>query len=333
MLKLSRVTMLVERAILSRAQPNHIRRLTRRSLDSSALSQRSSDSQTTGFNPISTLDPAGLKPSDHIDISSLTRYALRIHSSRHRKGIPVLPFFTYYKHEGVASTFPPRTTGYFYFYRPENRPSTAAGIRFRIASVNPAKFSNGRDLLRPDGLPWEIPLPRVQSRAALRKLLLQDGLVTQTELKECETLTPLGRPRNILYRFDQPFSLSFGGAQHIQIAVGTQKLPHRLLVVHEQRRRGWVHPYSGRALVRFELSSLPEHAKAPIILRVVKMITPPTLQIPDYDGHMPRPVEGELIYRAMGTTAVLKPWGKSLSCQLGKALRLLLEAQPPAETR
>jgi hypothetical protein len=85
--------------------------------------------------------------------------------------------------------------------------------------------------------------------------------------------------------------------------------------------------------VRFELSSLPEHAKAPIMLRVVKMITPPTLQIPDYDGHMPRPVEGELIYRAMGTTAVLKPWGKSLSCQLGKALRLLLEAQPPAETR
>ncbi|KAF7359017.1 hypothetical protein MSAN_01242400 [Mycena sanguinolenta] len=316
-----------------RVQPRCIRHAIRRSLNSIGSNGRSVESgKSTRRTPVSTLDPARLKPSDHLDISSLLRYTIRVQST-YDHGTPAYPTLSYYKHKGVPSAFPPRTAGYFYFYRPQNLPCTAGAIRFRIASVYPAKFSRGRDLLRPDGVPWEVSLPMVaKTRPVLRDLLLRDGLVTATELRECQDMfhshRKMGRVQTLLYRFDQPFSVSFDGSNHIQIVIGAQKYSSRIAVFQEQRS-GWSCPYSGKALVRFELSPLPEHANSRrIVLRVIKITDPPKLRIPYYDGYLPRPNEGELVYRPrQGPGSKVGPWSRSLDSQVGEPLRLLLDAK------
>lgn len=81
--------------------------------------------------------------------------------------------------------------------------------------------------------------------------------------------------------------------------------------------------------MRFELSQLPEHAKSRVaVLRIVKMIEPPKLRIPDYDGHLPPPVEGQLVLRPPRAKRVgEKPWSRKLDSAVGKPLALLLDAE------
>ncbi|KAJ7232035.1 hypothetical protein B0H12DRAFT_1239752 [Mycena haematopus] len=294
-----------------RAQPDHIRHATRRSLHSTGPRRRSAESgKSTQRTPVSTLDPARLKASDHVDISSLVRYPVRVQSTS-ENGIPANPPLPYHKLKGIPCTFPPRTAGYFYFHRPEGLPSAAGAIRFRITSVNPANFSKGHDLLRPDGVPWEVTLPTIaKTRPVLRDLILRDGLVTEAELDECLKMFPFHRagPQTLIYRFDQPFSLTFDGAHYVQLVVGAQKYLSRLCLFHEQRGKAMTYPYSGKALVRFEHSPFPEHAHSHFVLRIVKMIDPPTPRVSLYDGYLPLPKEGELeLYFSDGGTIPVAP--------------------------
>jgi hypothetical protein len=49
-------------------------------------------------------------------------------------------------------------------------------------------------------------------------------------------------------------------------------------------------------VARFELSTLSEHSgHDTIVLRILKLVDPPTCTIPGYDGHVPVPIEGELV--------------------------------------
>jgi hypothetical protein len=58
------------------------------------------------------------------------------------------------------------------------------------------------------------------------------------------------------------------------------------------------HEFEGSVLVRFERSTLPEHeGTRTIVLRVLKIITPVKCVIPDYDGYLCCPKEGELYSR------------------------------------
>jgi len=55
---------------------------------------------------------------------------------------------------------------------------------------------------------------------------------------------------------------------------------------------------SGSAYARFELSTLPEHiGKRVVVMRIIKFVEPVTCIVPDYDGRMPFPREGELFHR------------------------------------
>ena len=91
---------------------------------------------------------------------------------------------------------------------------------------------------------------------------------------------------------------------------------------------------AGKALVRFELSPLPEHAANPrVVLRVIKITDPPKLRISHYDGYVPRPKEGELVYRPhQGPGSAVRPWSRTLDSRLGEPLRRLLDAQQLANT-
>jgi hypothetical protein len=54
----------------------------------------------------------------------------------------------------------------------------------------------------------------------------------------------------------------------------------------------------GSALARFELLTLPEYrGKRVVVLRIMKFLTPVTCIIPDYDGWVAFPKEGEILYR------------------------------------
>ncbi|KAJ6567008.1 hypothetical protein B0H19DRAFT_716760 [Mycena capillaripes] len=304
-----------------KAPHTNVRHVARSSLDSRGPGRQAL---------ISTLDPTRLRTSDYVDISSRLRHLMKVESAS-RQGTPVRPYFQYYKHKGVASAFPPRTVGYFYYHQPEDLPSTAGAIRFRIASVNPATFSRGHDLLRPDGVPWEVPLPTIsKTRPVLQQLLLRDGLVTESQLRQSAALFPSQRSRaqTLLHHFDQPFSVEFDSANYIQVVCGGHKYPVDIRVFHEQRNGAScaVYPYSGRALVRFEISTLPQHANSrAAVLRVVKMIEPPKLRIHPYDGHLPCPVEGQLVCRGRPRGAV--PWSRKLDSPRGNSLRMLLDIE------
>ncbi|KAJ7100464.1 hypothetical protein C8R44DRAFT_946921, partial [Mycena epipterygia] len=269
---------------------------------------------------IHTLNSERLQPSDHMDISFRPR--LRIFVSVPPAETPVI--MQYCKHKGVSIVYPPRTAGFFYYHRPKELPFIAGAIRFRVAAVNPAAFSAGRDLVRPDGAPWEISLPTILKRQPiLRQRLLRDNLVTEAELDECAILFPSNhfRAPSIIHRFDQLFPVKFDSAHSVQVICGGQKYRCNDALVFTSAL--------GRALVRFELSKLPEHAKSRVaVLRIVKMIEPPKLRIPDYDGHVPLPIEGQLVLRPRRSKGVCeKPWSRKLDSAVGKPLAVLLDAE------
>ncbi|KAJ7174355.1 hypothetical protein C8R46DRAFT_88833 [Mycena filopes] len=271
----------------------------------------------------STLDPARLKPSDYVDLSSSPYYVTHGDVKR------AYYYLSYLLIQRAPIPFPPRTSGFFYYHRPDRLPLAASGIRFRLASVSPRSFIHGRDLLLPDGTPWEVPLRAMSAshRAShLKTLLVRDGLITTEQLLQSAVLFPRGidrGDRKVLHRFDQPFSVKFHQSNYIQVLCGGERHQTDVRVFHEQRQEK-LHPYAGSALVRFELVE-----PRSVALRVVKMIHPPRLQIPDYDGHLPAPVEGELIRRRKrGPAGELAPWTRKLDSKLGKPLALLLEAQP-----
>ncbi|KAJ7755741.1 hypothetical protein DFH07DRAFT_959377 [Mycena maculata] len=216
---------------------------------------------------------------------------------------------------GVRALYPPRTAGFFYYHRPKDLPFTAGAIRFRISSVLPSNFPAGRDLLRPDGVPWQVPFPALaRSRPILQELLLRDKLITKSELEGSAALFPGVRargPRTLLHRFDEEFPVVFDGANYIQ-RCGGDGAAFRIR----------------RALVRFELSTLPEHRDMRVVvLRVVEMITPPTLKIDGYDGYLPPPLQGGLVQRsAPGRGTNIRPWSRKLESTWGKALAPLVAA-------
>lgn len=70
--------------------------------------------------------------------------------------------------------------------------------------------------------------------------------------------------------------------------------------------------------MRFELSTLPQHAGSRVVvLRVVKLIDPPKLRVPNYDGHLPPPVEGELVQRPRRGPLGSVPWARKLDTKVG----------------
>ncbi|KAJ7715070.1 hypothetical protein B0H16DRAFT_1898911 [Mycena metata] len=268
------------------------------------------------------LDPTRLRRTDYVDLSRSKWFPLHLEEPR--------VHVHYFRLKKQTIPFPPRTAGFFYYYRPKHLPVTASGVRFRVAPSSTA-FPIGFDLVRPDGQPWEITLRAIASTQrgpVMKEFLVNQGLVTKAELELCAALCPSrGRgERIVLHYFGQPFLVRFDKATYVQVVCGSELLTTDIRVFHEQRaRRTNEYPYSGSALVRFELAESAEQPRA-AVLRVLKMIQPPKLRIAGYDGHLPAPVEGELVVRRkMGPGAPLGPWTRKLDSKLGKPLGLLLD--------
>ena len=69
--------------------------------------------------------------------------------------------------------------------------------------------------------------------------------------------------------------------------------------------------FVGRALVRFERSTLPEHKDTrTVLLRFLKITTPVNCVIPDYDDYVCFPKEGELHKKSV--YAQSHPWSANI---------------------
>ncbi|KAF8870124.1 hypothetical protein BD779DRAFT_620137 [Infundibulicybe gibba] len=61
-------------------------------------------------------------------------------------------------------------------------------------------------------------------------------------------------------------------------------------------------PYHGSALARLQVSTRPEHGgQNTLVMRILKIIEPVICAIPRYDGWMPPPEEGSLLYNQSAT--------------------------------
>ena len=78
----------------------------------------------------------------------------------------------------------------------------------------------------------------------------------------------------------------------------------------------------GRALVRFERSTLPHHkGTRTVVLRFLKIITPVKCVVPHYDDYLVPPKEGELYRRSRKAVDMLNPPAWSANIDKRAALR------------
>lgn len=125
--------------------------------------------------------------------------------------------------------FPEHARGFLYYYLPPNGPALSGQLRFRVTGKNdPALFSSGEDLLRSDHLPWRTPIVPISFRKsyqALRRRLLDDGLVSEDLLRVASSLPPDAKMINVgstrmVHAFGQPFLLNFGQTNQYFYLVG-----------------------------------------------------------------------------------------------------------------
>ncbi|KAF7982213.1 hypothetical protein HWV62_29402 [Athelia sp. TMB] len=194
----------------------------------------------------------------------------------------------------------------------------ASEIRFRIThGADPHGFSGGRDLTLPNGLPWSLPLLTLSPplSPAILDMLFHNGLLDKANLdwlsqREGNWIRS-SKPRLFIHCLDQVFMHDFSRYHIFCNVVGETTVSKGIFLstpfAYQTSKDRWVRPFSGRALMRLE-----EHEKT-LALRIVKLLTPVQCT-PAYDGYLPIPTEGELVYvrqRGTGLRGVqraLKPW-------------------------
>ncbi|KAK6974619.1 hypothetical protein R3P38DRAFT_3239278 [Favolaschia claudopus] len=288
------------------------------------------------YRMLSTLHPKYLTTADFTIISN-SRY-------------PVISFppntlsvvLRFFKKDGVCQPFPPNTRGFFYYNVPaEGLPAMAGGLRFRITPTGrPSSFNDGHDLLL-DGLPWELPFTTIAygtgRKVILREHLINEGFFTQADVDKYCAIMPVKKRLDhkiTIYRLGQPFPVHFQQGLHLWIAGEKEFKPWvygYMFTDCRMQYRPRVRPYTGSALARFELSTLPEHADSrTVIMRIVKMLNPPICVDASYDGHLPVPAEGEIFRRSVskGSKPRIQPWSCDVDVDASDsaaALRMLVE--------
>ncbi|KAJ7079358.1 hypothetical protein C8R43DRAFT_910147 [Mycena crocata] len=284
---------------------------------------------------LSTLNPAELKSTDYTILSHAVHPSVAF--LPRTQSFPI----RFFKKDSTYQPFPPGTRGFLYFRSaPQHLHPMAGGVRFRITpAAHPSTFSAGYDLLH-QGLPWQVALRNIATatgpKVVLRDQLLHEGLITQEQLHKCLAATSQKKridPKLTLYHLNQPFPVTFDQSSYVWIVGRSESKCWAYAYMFADNRKDFrplVRPYSGSALAQFELSTLPEHAGTETLaMRIVKMLQAPTCVLPDYDGYIPPPVEGELVRRPMGHARAtrVQPWYCDVSGPSDSAaiLRMLVQ--------
>ncbi|KAF8074030.1 hypothetical protein FPV67DRAFT_782767 [Lyophyllum atratum] len=245
-----------------------------------------------------TLDPQRIQPQDFVDISNYKQ-------PRFFKSGSQLVILHYGKTFGRIP-FPPKSHGFLYYHHDPKLPLTTGEIRFRLTPRDdPAQFQNGQDLKDIHGKPWAISLLTMtkSSYEPLRMLVLEDELVDPNLMRviqESLSLNKFHRHVTPLHYLEHPFSLNVARTNHFIRIFTPRKLGVMAIssIFNDRRKentKGAV-PYSGRILVRFERSTLPQHAGTrSVVLRVLDIIEPIRVAHPGYDMYLPIPKKGCLV--------------------------------------
>ncbi|KAJ7475518.1 hypothetical protein B0H11DRAFT_2281790 [Mycena galericulata] len=212
--------------------------------------------------------------------------------------------FSYYSRR----PFPAHASGFLYYHAPPSLDPTAAAIRLRLAAspnVNP-RAPPCMDLLARSGLPWCISILHLASQntyAPFVAQLLADELVSPALVARCRSLaSPLGKTRPMhtatVHCTGQPFPMRFDAWGMTIVIVDSARGEAR----HVNLRRLFIHqtakdpsmrlPFSGAALVRFELA---HYTTSDLVLRIVKVVEPLHLRRPDMSMVAIPVVEGETL--------------------------------------
>ncbi|KAF5377860.1 hypothetical protein D9615_006743 [Tricholomella constricta] len=249
---------------------------------------------------IQTLNRDLLTASDFVDLSHLRHPSIQLHTGSAQ-------FRYMFSNHGIGKPFPPNTRGFLYWHHDPSLPPTSAGIRFRLVpEPDPNLFSTGTDLLYPNAMPWSIDLVKLDRQivyASIKAKLITDRLVDTASFESLEKRTANHKWNStFIHKLDQPFALDIASQSNTILIISPTRWGKALLpnFIRDWRASVRSVPYTGRILVRFELSPFPEHARpAPrppvIVLRVLKILSPIKVILPQYDMYVPMPVEGALL--------------------------------------
>lgn len=198
---------------------------------------------------LQTLDATRLSRSDFVDLSKVTRAILYGQNVKTQRS--AIDYITTGTHH---HPFPENTHGFFYFVpAPHTSVQLASEVRFRITRHDhPSSFTEGSDLLFPDGTPWRIPLAylaRGSGCSYLRDLLLQGQLVTSSSLSHCVSLPHrVDSKSRIIHSIGQIFSLNLKDLRPTVYFATEHSLHHKHLEPFLDRRRAKPKaPYAGKS--------------------------------------------------------------------------------------
>ncbi|OBZ62671.1 hypothetical protein A0H81_15030 [Grifola frondosa] len=201
--------------------------------------------------------------------------------------------------------FPSNTHGFLYYHTPPDAPPTAGELRFHLVRRNDAgRPQKGYDLLNNHGIPWSYPLLAIamESSPFLRNILLRDGLVTEDVLTLCHRLCRRAAGRTfarwspLIYQLNQPFYVDLSDRNVVSWLLDEAFLGSfkpRLLFSDTRADYKGVVPYTGSLLCHFE--SIQRVEPPNIALRIVKVLEDVRCMIPNYDGYVCMPAEGEFL--------------------------------------
>ncbi|TFK52151.1 hypothetical protein OE88DRAFT_1807115 [Heliocybe sulcata] len=305
-----------------------------------------------------TLNQTRLDVEDFVDLAGRTRKTVRFPVAP-EEPMDDMSYFTL-RHKGGINRipFPPDSHGFLYWYLEPDAPHLSGQVRFRTTtSSDPATFSSGRDLQLPDGGTWHISLfeiARGSKYSGLRAQLLSEELVSAKVLDTALNISALRGAKIhhpatgslLIWLFGQKFLVDL---RSIMVSVWTigssaaEQFYLRSLFSVKVRESGSAgigkrvgyRPFTGRVLVQFERSTLPEHkGTCTVVLRIVKIIEVTKSDSSDDASWMPEPTEGSLVlYRGRGHQH-WTPWsvdvdrprpGSESAASSAKALTILFE--------
>lgn len=158
---------------------------------------------TVFCRPIHTLDRRLLQPSDYLDLSGGRTSNVHVHLLNHRDHTQL-----FYQNRAV---FPAHAKGFLYFDEVDPAHPACGQLRFReLDNPDPAKFDEGHDLLKPNGLTWNLPLFAIcnsKGYKPLLKLLLQGKAVEHAVVESLASMPKV--PRNVHPPVLRPGNTSF----------------------------------------------------------------------------------------------------------------------------
>ncbi|TFK52128.1 hypothetical protein OE88DRAFT_1657180 [Heliocybe sulcata] len=322
-----------------------------------------------------TLNPTQLDGEDFVDISAKVSISVRLPLAPEESKLDLHYYCP--PGRNYAAFPPASQGFFYWHLEPDAPPISGQVRFRTTRSSDPATFPSGRDLPLPDGRPWNISLfdiAREPQYSGFREHLLSENLVTAEVLDTAVYISALnegtvchrGPDCLLLWRFGQTFLVNLQSTRAWLWVVGRSAAERLTLpslsavLVRKSKSTGMCYVlseysdsrkthkhdflkavdctlFTGRALVQFERSTLPEHeGTRTVVLRIVRVM--PNSDGFDQASWMPELHEDGLdmtgIHQHAWSLNVDRPPRGSLSLrQSAKALSILFENEALQERR